>query len=360
MVYVRGNRADYDEWRSDKDATGWGHDDVLPYFIRAERNQRLRSEYHGVDGPIHVQDPTYVHELNQLWVQSAAAWGLPINQDFNGPSQIGFGTFQFTQYQSKRWSAADGHLRPALQRPNLTVVTNALVHRIVVDGHRATGVTFDHAGTRTTAHVDGEILLSAGAIGSPQLLRLSGIGPAEHLREVGIDIVADVRAVGANLHDHPTIPVIWSTRNSTDVIALATDPKAMQAFQSGRPGPLNSALCDVGGFFSTEGNAARPNIQIHAAPTAFADGLTPPTTSSFTGTVSLLDPASRGTLRLQSSDPTHAPRIDLGIYSETRDFSAATRSITAREAREIRSGEKTQWPMSTTTRWHCQVGEPGR
>ena len=125
----------------------------------------MRSEYHGVDGPIHVQDPTYVHELNQLWVQSAAAWGLPINQDFNGPNQIGVGTFQFTQYQGKRWSAADGYLRPALQRPNLTVVTNALAHRIVVDRHRATGVTFDHAGTRTTAQADGEILLSAGAIG---------------------------------------------------------------------------------------------------------------------------------------------------------------------------------------------------
>lgn len=251
-----------------------------------------------------------------------SSWGLPTNQDFNGPNQIGVGTFQFTQYQGKRWSAADGYLRPALQRPNLTVVTNALAHRIVVDRHRATGVTFDHAGTRTTAQADGEILLSAGAIGSPQLLMLSGIGPAEHLREVGIDIVADVRAVGANLHDHPTIPVIWRTRNSTDVIALATDPKAMQAFQSGRPGPLNSALCDVGGFFSTEGNAVRPNIQIHAAPTAFADGLTPPTTPSFTGTVSLLDPASRGTLRLQSCDPRRAPRIDLGIYSETRDFSS--------------------------------------
>jgi choline dehydrogenase len=320
MVYTRGNPSDYDGWRSEHGATGWGYDEVLPYFLRAECNARLGAPLHGVDGPTHVQDPVYVHSLNELWVASAAAGGLPINDDFNGSHQIGAGRFQLTQHHGRRWSAADGYLRPALARPNLTVCTGALVHRVLLEGVRAVGVRYEQGGQQLTARTEGEVLLSGGSINSPQLLMLSGIGPAQHLRAHDIEVVVDLSGVGANLHDHPTLPIIWSTRNATDVLALALDPRARDQFDAGQPGPLNSALCDVGAFFSTTADPVVPNIEIHTGPTAFADGLAPQPTPSFTGTVSLLDPASRGTVRLNSADPTHAPLIDLGVYREGGDF----------------------------------------
>jgi len=329
MVYIRGSAGDYDQWETEHGATGWGYDDVLAYFVRAEHNNRIQSELHGITGPVHVQDPVYVHELNQLWLESVIAWGLPANEDFNGTSQIGAGTYQLTQYWGRRWSTADAYLRPALQRPNLTVITNAQVLRIMLEGQRATGVVYHQAGKLTTAKASAEVLLSAGSINSPQLLMLSGIGPAQHLRELGLDVVADIDAVGANLHDHPTLPVIWRTQNATDVIELAMEDASMDAFRGGRPGPLNSVLCDVGGFFSTRGDTALPDIQIRVAPTAFADGLSPPGTPAFTGTVSLLNPASRGSLRLQSSDPTHAPVIDLNLYREWADFESLLDGATA-------------------------------
>ncbi|MGE2816970.1 GMC family oxidoreductase [Mycobacterium heidelbergense] len=320
MIYVRGNRADYDGWRSDHGAVGWGYDDVLPYFVRAECNIRLRGQLHGTDGPLYVQDPRYVHELNQLWIQSAIEWGLPANSDFNGTSQIGCGTYQLTQRDGKRCSAADAYLRLAMPRDNLTILAGASARRIVIDRKHAVGVTIRRAGEEDTVRAEGEIVLAAGSIGSPQLLMLSGIGPAAHLHELGIPVVADLPGVGDNLHDHPTLPVIWKTRDSTDMLALAQDPSSLRKFHADEPGPLNSALCDVGGFLSTKRHPTVPNIQIHTAPMAFADGLGPPSAACFTGTVSVLDPASRGRLRLSSTDPARAPLIDLGVYARSADL----------------------------------------
>jgi choline dehydrogenase len=320
MIYIRGNPADYDGWQTQHGAIGWGYQDVLPYFLRAERNARLGPPLHGVDGPLHVQDPVYLHILNELWVASAAAWGLPVNDDFNGSHQIGVGPFQLSQDHGRRYSAADAYLGPALQRANLTVHTGALAHRVVLEGGRAVGVLYEHGGRQVSARAEQEVLLSGGSINSPQLLMLSGIGPAEHLRAHGIEVAVDLAGVGANLHDHPTLPMIWSTRDATDVLALALKPIARREFYAGQPGPLNSALCDVGAFFSTTADPALPNMEIHTAPMAFADGLPIPATPSFTGTVSLLDPASRGTVRLASPDPTHTPLIDLGLFHEESDF----------------------------------------
>jgi choline dehydrogenase len=322
MVYIRGNRGDYDSWAADHGATGWGYDEVLPYFIRAECNSRLQGPLHGVDGPLHVQDPVYVHDLNLRWLDSATAWGLPKNDDFNGFHQIGVGPFQLTQSHGRRWSAADAYLHPASERTNLTVHTRALAHRILLEGGRAVGVVYDHDGVERTARADGEVLLSAGSINSPQLLMLSGIGPAQHLREHRIDVAVDLPGVGANLHDHPTLPMIWSTRDATDLFDLASGSEALDQFRAGEPGPLNSALCDVGGFFSTTGDANTPDMEIHVAPVAFADGLVPPQTPSFSAGVSLLDPVSRGSVYLSSADATDAPVIYYDLCGEPGDFEA--------------------------------------
>lgn len=216
MVYIRGNRADYDGWQANHGATVWSYADVLPYFARAECNSRLGAPQHGTDGPLHVQDPGYLHEMNRRWVDSAGAAGLPANDDFNGQDQIGAGPFQPTQLHGRRWSTADAYLRPALSRPNLTVHTHALVHRVSVQKGRAIGVVYDRGGSSFAARADGEVLLSDGSINSPKLLMLSGIGPAQHLREHGIEVALDLRGVGANLHDHPTLPMNWSTRDSAD------------------------------------------------------------------------------------------------------------------------------------------------
>lgn len=197
MIYIRGNPADYDGWQTQYSAAGWGYRDVLPYFLRAERNARLGPPLHGADGLLHVQDPVYLHSLNELWVASAASWGLPLNDDFNGSHQIGVGPFQLSQDHGRRHSAADAYLRPARQRANLTVHTGALAHRVVLEGGHAAGVLYEHGGRLVSARAEQEVLLSGGSINSPQLLMLSGIGPAEHLRAHGIKVAVDLAGVGA-------------------------------------------------------------------------------------------------------------------------------------------------------------------
>src|SRR5829696_1596547 len=205
MIYIRGNRADYDGWRDAHGAMGWGYDDVLPYFIRSEGNTRLGAPYHGQDGPLHVEDRRYTHPLSQAWVDSAVATGFKPTDDFNGAEQEGAGLYQVTCRKGRRWSTARAYLEPARGRPNLTVRTGALVERVVLEDGRAVGVTYQHgAGTRTT-YVDAEIVLSGGAVNSPQLLMLSGIGPGAHLREVGVDVAHDLPGVGGGLQDHPLV-----------------------------------------------------------------------------------------------------------------------------------------------------------
>jgi choline dehydrogenase len=179
MVYIRGNRVDYDTWRDAYDCVGWGYEDLLPYFRKAEDQERGESVFHGTGGLLRVEDGRYRHVLTQAWVESAKAYGLPGNDDFNGAEQDGVGFFQLTQRQGERWSTADGFLRPALERDNLTVETGALVTRVLVENGRATGVRYVRDGTERDVYARGEVVLSGGALNSPQLLMLSGIGPAE-------------------------------------------------------------------------------------------------------------------------------------------------------------------------------------
>jgi choline dehydrogenase len=322
MIYIRGNKADYDGWRDEHGATGWGWEDVLPYFVRAERNTRLGGPLHGTDGPLFVEDRRYTHELSRAWVQAAVAWGLKPTDDFNGAEQEGAGQYQLTCHNGRRWSTADAYLRPALTRPNLTVRTNALATKVVIESGRAVGVNYLHDGLPRTSRVNGEVVLSGGAVNSPQLLMLSGVGPAEHLRELGIDVRVGLAEVGENLHDHPAAGVIWTTRNTTDLVDYATPRRMMQWQLTGR-GPMTSNVAEAGGFFPTRNGLAAPDIQIVVAPTIFYNnGIHEPTARGFTAAATLVTPASRGRLRLRSANSRWRPLIDPAYYSDPSDTDA--------------------------------------
>ncbi|GAB3912190.1 GMC family oxidoreductase N-terminal domain-containing protein [Kibdelosporangium lantanae] len=317
MIYIRGNGADYDTWRDTHGATGWGWDDVLPYFVKAERNTRLGGPLHGTAGPLWVEDRRYTHELSRAWVDAAVAWGMKPTDDFNGDSQEGAGQYQVTCHNGRRWSTADAYLRPAMTRPNLTVRTNALVSKVVIKSGRVEGVMYAHDGVIRTSQAR-EVLLSGGAVNSPQLLMLSGIGPAAHLREHGINVVADLDAVGENLHDHPAAGILWSTRRTTDLVSYATPTRMLQWQLTGR-GPMASNIGEAGGFLATQDGP--PDLQFIVAPTLFYDnGMHEPTTEGFTSAATLVNPASRGRLRLRSANPEWRPSIDPAYYSDQSDM----------------------------------------
>jgi choline dehydrogenase len=327
MIYIRGNRADYDEWRDAHGAAGWGYDDVLPYFIRAEGNTRLGAPFHGHDGPLHVEDRRYTHELTHAWVDAAVASGIKPTDDFNGAEQEGAGVYQVTQKKGRRWSVADAYLRPAISRPNLTVRTGALASRVRLEGTRAVGVDYLSRGRQHTAYAAAEVVLSGGSINSPQLLMLSGIGPATHLREMGVDVVVDLAGVGQNLHDHPACPVIWHTKDTTDIAEFLGLP-ALVRWKARGTGPLVSNVGEGGAFFTSREGLPAPDLQVHVAPSGFYDnGLHEPTSRAVTAAATLVHVKSRGSLRLRSTDPTWHPDIDPAYYDDQADLDAMTAGV---------------------------------
>ncbi|WP_433280213.1 GMC family oxidoreductase [Pseudonocardia xinjiangensis] len=322
MMYIRGNPADYDRWLDHFGARGWGWSDVLPYFIRSEGNARLSGPLHGSDGPLLVQDQIFVHDLSRAWIDAAVEWGLPANDDFNGPSQLGAGKYQLTCRDGRRWSVADAYLHPVTDRPNLTVLTGSTVDRVQVRDGRAVGVTYRADGIDHVAQAQEEVLLCAGVIASPQLLMLSGIGPADDLRDHGIPVVLDAPGVGAGLQDHPAVPLVWTTRGTTDFRDLVATEDAALQWQRDRRGPLTSVVGDVAMFFATDG-AAAPNIQVFAGATSYwHDGFGYADVPCCTAAVALVEPASRGRLRLRSADPSAKPVIDFAFYEEQSDLDA--------------------------------------
>jgi choline dehydrogenase len=327
MIYIRGNRVDYDGWRDAHGATGWGYDEVLPYFIRSEGNTRLGGPFHGQDGPLHVEDRRYTHPLSLAWVESAVASGFKPTDDFNGAEQEGAGQFQVTCRKGRRWSVAKAYLEPAAGRPNLTVLTGALASRVVLEGNRAVGVAYQHGREEEIAYADVEVVLSGGAISSPQLLMLSGIGPAEHLREVGIDVAVDLSGVGQNLHDHPALPLVWHTKDATDLAEHNNLVNFGRAKATGS-GPLVSNVGEAGGFFRSRDGLPAPDLQVHVAPTGFWDnGMHEPTTRKVTVAPTLVSVASRGQLRLRSADPRWHPDIDPGYYDDPADLDAMVAGV---------------------------------
>ncbi|MEN3358141.1 MAG: choline dehydrogenase, partial [Mycobacteriales bacterium] len=335
MIYIRGHRLDYDRWRDEYGCAGWGYADLLPYFRRAEDQVRGASPYHGVGGPLRVEDLRTEHALTRAFVTAAVGAGLVPNDDFNGPEQDGVGHYQVTQRAGRRWSTADAYLRPALDRPNLTVRSDALVTRVEVTGGRATGVSYVWRGAPRSARADREVVLSGGALNSPQLLLLSGIGPATHLREVGVDVVVDLPGVGENLHDHPVVPVMWLTRGVGD-LHDSENPVQMARWFAVHRGPLTSNVAESGAFFRSTPDLPAPDLQIVTVPTLAIDhGLAVAPGRGLTIAPTVVDVASRGRLRLRSADPRWKPVIDAGYYSDGSDVDMAAMLAGVKVAQQI-------------------------
>jgi choline dehydrogenase len=327
MIYIRGNKYDYDTWRDEYGCDGWGYNDVLPYFIRAEHNSRGPSAYHGGSGPLSVVDPKFKSATTGAFVDSAVNSGSVANPDFNGASQDGAGFYQVTQKDGRRWSAADAYLHPAEDRPNLKVVTDALVTSVVIEGGRAVGVRYLHRGSEHLARADSEVILSGGAVNTPQLLMLSGIGPADHLREHGIAVVAESPGVGANLSDHPIVAALWSTPKVRGLSELA-GPRNLLRWQLTHSGPFTTNVAQSGGFARTDPSLPAPDIQWHALPVPFRNGgLSDPTDRGFSVLVTLVDVHSRGRIWLRGPDPRHKPMIDPGYLSDPADLEALVKAV---------------------------------
>ncbi len=336
MVYMRGQPADYDHWRQLGNA-GWSYEDVLPLFKKAERNERLRDEFHGPDGPLNVAERPYTNPLSHVFVEAAQQAGLPFNPDFNGAAQVGCGLFQVTQKNGARWSAASAYLHPAAARPNLTVVTKAQATRILIEKGRAVGVEYVRRGKRRTARAGQEVLLAGGAINSPQLLLLSGVGPAEALQAIGVPPAFDLPGVGKNLQDHLNVNILrravpGSTLDSKNR-ALAPLAVALEFLLFGT-GPGTSNVAEAGAFGFNNHGAATPDIQYHFIPAQVVDhARTRLDGDGVTLHACCLRPQSRGEIRLASTDPLQPPLMDPNYLDADYDLKILTEGI--RQGREI-------------------------
>jgi choline dehydrogenase len=326
LLYVRGQHEDYDRWRQHGNS-GWGFDDVLPYFKKAEHQQRGANDFHGVGGPLPVSDSRHSDPLSEAFIAAAAETGIPVNPDFNGASQEGAGFFQTTTRQGRRASTAVSYLRTAKSRKNLHIETSALAQRILFEGRRADAVEYRKAGALRTARARKEILISGGAYNSPQLLQLSGVGPAELLRKHGIDVVRDAPGVGHDLQDHMQVRVVMRCAKSITLNDVVNSPVrrilAGARYAAFRKGPLTIAAGTSGAFFKTNPRLATPDIQIHFLPFSTDKmGEKLHSFSGFSASVCQLRPESRGSLRIGSADPTVPPEIRINYLATEVDRSA--------------------------------------
>lgn len=324
LLYVRGQRQDYDGWR-DLGNRGWGYDDVLPMFKRSEDQQRGGNPWHGTGGPLPVTDLSEKHPIAEAFIAAGVKAGIPHNPDFNGEQQEGFGHFQATAKRGLRYSTAKAFLRRALKRPNLDVLTHAQVTRIVFDGVRASGVAFVHDGKPAQVAARGEVILCAGAIQSPHILQLSGIGPGGLLRQFGVPVVKELPGVGENLQDHIQARFILETKKKITLNDDMANP--LRQIRMGlsyifqRKGPLGWWAGIAGAFIKTRPELDRPNVQFHLYPfsTDRKDRPVLHRFSAFTLTVCQLRPYSRGYVRMKSADPLVPPAISPNYLSDPRD-----------------------------------------
>jgi choline dehydrogenase len=331
LLYVRGQHEDYDRWRQ-RGNSGWGYDDVLPYFKKAENQQRGGDKYHGVGGPLPVSDLGHPDPLSAAFIEAAAETGLPVNPDFNGATQEGAGFFQTTTQRGRRASTAYSYLRPASNRSNLHVETSALAQRILFEGRRARAVEYRQGGVLRTARARKEILVSGGAYNSPQLLQLSGVGPAELLKQHGIDVVLDAPGVGNDLQDHLQVRLVMHCAQRITLNDILNHPVrrilAGARYAAFRKGPLTIAAGTSGAFFKTNPRLASPDVQIHFLPFSTDKmGEKLHSFSGFSASVCQLRPESRGSLRIKSADPAAPPEIRINYLATETDRTAFVEGI---------------------------------
>jgi choline dehydrogenase len=323
LLYIRGQHEDFDHWRQLGNA-GWAFTDVLPYFRRAEDQQRGADELHGVGGPLSVSDVCEPHPLCEAFIEAARQSGIPRNDDFNGPAQEGAGYFQLTTRNGRRWSTAAGYLRQARRRPNLAIELNALASRLIFSGRRAVGVEYRQNGATRTAYAEGEVILAGGAFNSPQLLQLSGVGPAELLRTHGIEVIADMPGVGADLQDHLQVRMQFRCAQPITANDVLNDWRYRCAaglrFLLSRKGLLTVGAGYAGAFLRTRPDLATPDVQIHFLifSTETAGAAVHPF-PGFMASVCQLRPESRGFVRIKSSDPNMPPAIQPHYLSSRAD-----------------------------------------
>ncbi|MEO7020319.1 MAG: choline dehydrogenase [Ktedonobacteraceae bacterium] len=326
MVYMRGNRRDYDHWQA-LGNEGWGYSDVLPYFKKSENEERGASEYHGTGGPLNVTDHRTLNPLSHAFVAAGVEAGLAPTKDFNGAEQDGVGFYQVTQKEGVRHSAAVGYVHPILSRPNFTLQTGTLVTNVIFEGTRAIGVTCIHDGETKQIKANKEVILSGGAINSPQLLMLSGVGPANLLKSLGIPVVADLPGVGQNLQDHPAIAVLYSTAQPIS-LAHAQTAENLQDFVDNKRGPLTSNVAEGGAFVRTQANLSMPDVQYHFAPVYFLNhGFTVPEGDGYTIAPCVLHPKSRGYIALRSTNPAEAPIIQPNYFADKADMQTLVEGV---------------------------------
>ena len=319
MVYMRGNRIDYDEWR-DLGCEGWGWSELLPYFIRSEDNERGADDYHGVGGPLRVSEGRSRNPVAAAFIEAGRTYGLPVNEDFNGEFQDGVGWYQVTQRDGLRGSTAATYLREAEARPNLEVATHVQVLKVLFDGTRAVGVEAVRDGAPVEYRSDGEVILCAGGYNSPQLLMLSGIGRAAELAALQIAPVAEVPGVGLNLQDHPIAGASFVSDRAGSLFGAMTEENIAEFVTEGQ-GPLTSNGVEAGGFLRTRTDLDAPDIQVHFIPAQFSEeGLVPGTGHGFTIGGNVTKAASRGYVAVVSPDPTAKPHIVHNYYSDPEDM----------------------------------------
>lgn len=325
MIYIRGHVQDYEGWQK-QGATGWGWDDVLPYFKKAEHQERGESDRYGSGGLLNIADQISPNEMTMAFIRAAQKMGIRANPDFNGAEQDGVGLYQVTQKQGKRQSTAVAYIKPALNRPNLQVETAAQVTKILFEGQCAVGVEYQQQGQTRTVQCSSEVILCGGSINSPQLLMLSGIGAGNHLREFDIPVVVDNPAVGQNLQDHIVCGII---RHSTQPISLASAKsiRNILKYYLFKSGPLTSNVGEGGLFWRSDSNLPKPDVQFHFGPIHYLDhGLTEIDGHGFALGGLVLNPYSVGWIKLKSADSLDHPAIQPNYLSDDRDMETLLRA----------------------------------
>jgi choline dehydrogenase len=328
MVYMRGTPADYDNWRQ-RGCTGWDWESVLPFFKKAENQERGADEFHGAGGPLRVSNPVR-SPLGDAMVEAAIEAGIPANPDFNGPRQEGVGYYQTTTGNRARWSAAKAYLKPVRSRMNLTVATDAHACRVVIENGRAVGVEYRTPQGLQVARCRGEVIVSGGVYGSPQLLQLSGLGPGALLQQHGIRVVRDMPGVGAHLHDHFNTYLVWRCSQKVTINDLAASGVkkliAGAQYVVNRSGHLSNAGIYAGAFVRSDPRLEQPDLQINmfgwSAMERLRTGIKPHPFSAFTLSPVHLRPEGRGSVRIKSADPLAPPAIQFNFLASDYDFQA--------------------------------------